>query len=132
MTLPCGTRARYNAGCRCPDCTEANRRWSAYYAGRGPQPPKVCLVDTEPVVEQPRKDTSWMTEANCLGVDADLMFPSRGEDTREGKRVCAGCSVRDACLEFALTPPVERYGIYGGLSERERRRLRTKARRWVA
>ncbi|HET7734354.1 MAG TPA: WhiB family transcriptional regulator [Nocardioidaceae bacterium] len=79
-----------------------------------------------------RKDTAWMTGANCLGVDADLMFPGRGEDVRDGKKVCAGCSVRDACLEYSMTPPVERYGIFGGLSERERRKLRVKARRWVA
>lgn len=65
----------------------------------------------------------WRDRANCLGVDTDLFFPARGESTREAKAVCAGCVVRDDCLEFALTN-AERFGIWGGHSERERRRMR--------
>lgn len=68
-------------------------------------------------------DTSWMRFANCADLHPDLMFPRRGEDALPAKRVCAGCTVRDACLDYALTNG-ERYGIWGGMSERERRRLR--------
>jgi WhiB family redox-sensing transcriptional regulator len=65
----------------------------------------------------------WQEEANCLGVDPDLFFPERGASTREAKEVCRGCVVRGQCLEFALQNG-EKFGIWGGLSERERRRIR--------
>ena len=68
-------------------------------------------------------DTSWQHEANCLGVDPDLFFPERGASTKEAKEVCRGCVVREDCLEFALSNG-EKFGIWGGMSERERRRIR--------
>jgi WhiB family redox-sensing transcriptional regulator len=68
-------------------------------------------------------DTSWQALANCLGVDPDLFFPERGASTREAKEVCRGCVVREDCLEYALRNG-EKFGIWGGMSERERRRIR--------
>ena len=68
-------------------------------------------------------DRSWQEYANCLGVDPDLFFPERGASTREAKEVCRGCVVRDECLEYALHNS-EKFGIWGGMSERERRRIR--------
>ena len=65
----------------------------------------------------------WQERANCLGVDPDLFFPERGASTREAKGVCRGCEVRTECLEYALDHG-EKIGIWGGLSERERRRVR--------
>ena len=65
----------------------------------------------------------WQERANCLGVDPDLFFPERGASTREAKSVCRGCEVRVECLEYALAQG-EKFGIWGGLSERERRRVR--------
>ena len=65
----------------------------------------------------------WQERANCLGVDPDLFFPERGASTREAKSVCSNCEVRVDCLEYALVNG-EKFGIWGGLSERERRRLR--------
>ena len=65
----------------------------------------------------------WQEEANCLGVDPDLFFPERGASTREAKAVCRSCEVRSECLEYALAHG-EKFGIWGGLSERERRRVR--------
>jgi WhiB family redox-sensing transcriptional regulator len=65
----------------------------------------------------------WQERANCLGVDPDLFFPERGASTREAKGVCRGCEVRVECLEYALQHG-EKFGIWGGLSERERRRVR--------
>ena len=70
-----------------------------------------------------KDERSWQDEANCLGVDPDLFFPERGASTREAKEVCRGCVVRLDCLEYALVNG-EKFGIWGGLSERERRRLR--------
>lgn len=68
-------------------------------------------------------DRAWQDQANCLGVDPDLFFPERGASTREAKEVCRGCEVRQQCLDYALANG-EKFGIWGGLSERERRRLR--------
>ena len=68
-------------------------------------------------------DRTWQGQANCLGVDPDMFFPERGASTREAKGVCRGCVVREACLEYALVNG-EKFGIWGGLSERERRRIR--------
>nr|MDQ3611070.1 WhiB family transcriptional regulator [Actinomycetota bacterium] len=49
--------------------------------------------------------------------------PEKGGSTREAKRICVGCDVKGDCLEYALGQD-ERFGIWGGLSERERRRLK--------
>jgi len=68
-------------------------------------------------------DRGWQEQANCLGVDPDLFFPERGASTREAKSVCRSCEVRLECLEYALSHG-EKFGIWGGLSERERRRVR--------
>lgn len=68
-------------------------------------------------------EESWQLYANCLGVDPDLFFPERGASTKEAKAVCRACVVREDCLEYALENS-EKFGIWGGLSERERRRLR--------
>ena len=70
-----------------------------------------------------RGERRWQENANCLGVDPDLFFPERGASTREAKAVCRGCEVREDCLEYALAHG-EKFGIWGGLSERERRRVR--------
>lgn len=64
----------------------------------------------------------WMGEGLCSQTDPEAFFPEKGGSTREAKAVCRRCPVRPECLEFALDNE-ERYGIWGGLSERERRRL---------
>lgn len=69
------------------------------------------------------EEITWQRFANCLGVDPDLFFPERGASTREAKEVCRACVVRADCLEYAITNG-EKFGIWGGLSERERRRIR--------
>ena len=68
-------------------------------------------------------DRRWQERANCLGVDPDLFFPERGASTKEAKAVCGGCEVKSECLEYALRHG-EKFGIWGGMSERERRRIR--------
>jgi WhiB family redox-sensing transcriptional regulator len=65
----------------------------------------------------------WRLDALCAETDPEAFFPEKGGSTREAKKVCTGCEVRAECLEFALAND-ERFGIWGGLSERERRRLR--------
>jgi WhiB family redox-sensing transcriptional regulator len=66
---------------------------------------------------------SWQDRALCAQTDPEAFFPEKGGSTREAKRVCRGCEVRAECLEYALEHD-ERFGIWGGLSERERRRLK--------
>jgi WhiB family redox-sensing transcriptional regulator len=68
-------------------------------------------------------DDLWQANALCAQTDPEAFFPEKGGSTREAKRICQGCEVRDACLEYALAND-ERFGIWGGLSERERRRLK--------
>ena len=68
-------------------------------------------------------DPQWQEHALCAQTDPEAFFPEKGGSTREAKRICLGCDVRDACLEYALAND-ERFGIWGGLSERERRRLK--------
>jgi WhiB family redox-sensing transcriptional regulator len=75
----------------------------------------------------PVGDASWRLEALCAETDPEAFFPEKGGSTRDAKRVCSGCTVRAECLEFALAND-ERFGIWGGLSERERRRLRLQQR----
>ncbi len=68
-------------------------------------------------------ELSWQDYANCRGADADLFFPERGASTRKAKSICRACEVQVDCLEFAIVQG-EKFGIWGGLSERERRRIR--------
>ena len=88
-------------------------------------------ADAEPMPASPwtaaTSDESWRLDALCAETDPEAFFPEKGGSTREAKRVCAGCAVRTECLESALTND-ERFGIWGGLSERERRRLRLQRR----
>ena len=69
------------------------------------------------------EDRAWMLDARCLDADPEAFFPEKGGSTREAKRICSACPVRDECLEYALAND-ERFGIWGGLSERERRRVK--------
>jgi WhiB family transcriptional regulator, redox-sensing transcriptional regulator len=69
------------------------------------------------------QEPSWSDLALCAQTDPEAFFPEKGGSTREAKRVCRSCEVRAECLEYALEND-ERFGIWGGLSERERRRVR--------
>ncbi|AKS35399.1 transcriptional regulator WhiB2 [Mycolicibacterium goodii] len=85
--------------------------------------PQLSLVpDSFDVAPEP-EDDQWQERALCAQTDPEAFFPEKGGSTREAKRICQGCEVRDACLEYALAHD-ERFGIWGGLSERERRRLK--------
>lgn len=68
-------------------------------------------------------EEQWQDRALCAQTDPEAFFPEKGGSTREAKRICQGCEVKSECLEYALHND-ERFGIWGGLSERERRRLK--------
>ena len=71
-------------------------------------------------------DLSWQERALCAQTDPEAFFPEKVGSTREAKIVCLSCDVRSECLEYALGHD-ERFGIWGGLSERERRRLKRRS-----
>ncbi|PZP15880.1 MAG: transcription factor WhiB [Brachybacterium faecium] len=77
-------------------------------------------------VEQDEAELSWQERALCAQTDPEAFFPEKGGSTREAKKVCVSCEVRAECLEYALEND-ERFGIWGGLSERERRKLKRRA-----
>ena len=72
-------------------------------------------------------NTTWRDEAACKGLDTAMFFPVTDDAAGPAKAVCAGCPVRDACLDWALTARQED-GVWGGLTENERRRLRRRRR----
>jgi len=71
------------------------------------------------------EEEDWQERALCAETDPEAFFPEKGGSTREAKRICQGCEVRSECLEYALQHD-ERFGIWGGLSERERRKLKKR------
>ncbi|MEU8887808.1 WhiB family transcriptional regulator [Streptomyces sp. NPDC048442] len=68
-------------------------------------------------------EPSWRESALCAQTGPEFFFPDPGSSTREAKQLCGACDMRTACLEYALTHD-ERFGVWGGLSERERYTLR--------
>lgn len=69
------------------------------------------------------EDQPWAGDALCAQTDPEAFYPEKGESTREAKAVCASCLVQAECLDYALDHD-ERFGVWGGLSERERRRIK--------
>ncbi len=69
----------------------------------------------------------WQARALCAQTDPEAFFPEKGGSTRDAKRICARCEVKENCLQYALDHD-ERFGIWGGLSERERRKIKRQAR----
>lgn len=79
---------------------------------------KPAVADDDPL--------GWQADSLCAQTDPEAFFPEKGGSTREAKKICTSCEVRAQCLEYALDND-ERFGIWGGLSERERRKLRKQA-----
>lgn len=84
-----------------------------------------ALAELEDLFSTPFPDQSWTEFALCAQTDPEAFFPEKGGSTRDAKKVCLSCPVRSECLEYALMNN-ERFGIWGGLSERERRKLRNQ------
>jgi WhiB family redox-sensing transcriptional regulator len=68
------------------------------------------------------EDLSWQDDALCAETDPEAFFPEKGGSIRLPKLICSRCEVRSSCLEYALEHEI-RFGVWGGMSERERRRL---------
>jgi WhiB family redox-sensing transcriptional regulator len=71
---------------------------------------------------------SWRDKGACRGIDPAVFYPGEDEDASEAKAICSQCAVVQACLEHALTAR-EKEGVWGGLTERERRRVIRQRRR---
>lgn len=83
-------------------------------------------------MELSQSSDDWIELAACQDEDPELFFPGRGMNTqlRAAKAVCAFCAVKEECLEFALENGIK-HGVWGGKSERERRRIRRERRAGV-
>ncbi|MBY0285595.1 MAG: WhiB family transcriptional regulator [Mycobacteriaceae bacterium] len=76
------------------------------------------------MMEEPQpSEEEWSARAVCSQTDPEAFYPEKGGSTKDAKKVCQGCPVQKKCLQWALDHD-ERYGVWGGLSERERRRLK--------
>jgi WhiB family redox-sensing transcriptional regulator len=92
-----------------------------------------AIDDARVRLREPVEDTSWRERAACLDMPANLFYagPHENDVAANAREVCASCPVAGECLEFALVHD-ERFGIWGGTSERERRRLRRLRRSGAA
>lgn len=75
----------------------------------------------------PETALEWQEDALCAQTDPEAFFPEKGGSTRDAKKVCAECPVAQQCLDYALDND-ERFGIWGGMSERERRKIARERR----
>lgn len=89
-------------------------------------PVKLGVPGARPLEAPEEGQLSWQADALCAQTDPESFFPEKGGSTRDAKKICTSCEVRSECLEYALAND-ERFGIWGGLSERERRKLRRRA-----
>ncbi|MDQ4070225.1 MAG: WhiB family transcriptional regulator [Actinomycetota bacterium] len=76
-------------------------------------------------------DLSWRFRGACRGLDPEIFYPASEEEAGPAKDVCGTCTVRQQCLEFALTNR-EREGVWGGATEKERRRILRQRRKTAA
>ena len=83
-------------------------------------------MDDRTVSDRVEDELSWQEDALCAQTGPEFFFPAPGSSTREAKRLCGACEGREACLQYALTHD-ERFGVWGGLSEKERQDLRRDA-----
>lgn len=117
-----GIRSTYNDGCRCDACRVAARDYD-----RARKPPPAEPRYDLPVAPGILAREAWRARAACAGADVaiDVFFPVVGGRAIEAKRVCADCPVKADCLDYALGHN-ERWGIWGGLSFRERTQIRRR------
>jgi len=72
-------------------------------------------------------DTEWMRSGRCREIPPSVFFPSDGVGVESARRICAECPVKEPCLEYALAYRID-HGVWGGCSERERRRILKRRR----
>jgi WhiB family redox-sensing transcriptional regulator len=78
--------------------------------------------EATPITQHAELTGQWRQYARCLGADPDLFYPASDDAAEAAKAICAVCPVREPCLEYAVTAR-EKEGVWGGRTEKERRRL---------
>lgn len=136
MSASVPKRAECAEPCRAPPCAGVvdrgiigrpeplRRRVYPALIERFAPPGTILAMHTDTI---PTPDLGWQREALCAQTGADFFFPEPGSSVREAKRICGMCEMRTACLDYALAND-ERFGVWGGLSEKERLNLRRTAR----
>ena len=86
-------------------------------------PRETTSLDTIPAAGSSRS-TEWMSLGNCRNFAPEVFFPSDGAGVEKARKICATCPVKEHCLEYAVSEQIE-HGVWGGMSERARRRLKS-------
>jgi WhiB family redox-sensing transcriptional regulator len=102
------------------------QRWAAVLGGFSGDPQAASAGGT-PAMNEVGMDTTWMEQASCRDVVPDTFFPESGAPVRAAVRICTDCLVQGTCLEYALENHLD-HGIWGGASERQRRRIAARRR----
>lgn len=74
----------------------------------------------------------WRARSNCLGIDPDFFHPPRGANKQvaECRAICAGCTVRQDCADYAMADPFEERGVWAGATAQERKFIRNGRITW--
>jgi len=88
---------------------------------------KPIPVETAHVPHDPDSTTAWMADGNCRLHPPATFFPSDGVGVDRARKICRDCPVLSTCLEFSLDERID-HGVWGGCSERERRRILKRRR----
>jgi WhiB family redox-sensing transcriptional regulator len=113
-----GTNYAYAQGCRCDECRNAVVGYRRELRRRKRM--------TEPVANQCKGPGPWVVDGACGDADPAWFFPNRGESATKAKAICATCPVLAPCREFGMGEP---FGVWGGLSEKERAAIKRQNRR---
>jgi WhiB family transcriptional regulator, redox-sensing transcriptional regulator len=126
VALDNGRQVRISVGSLAPRPAGGRPRPSAHL----PQTARAAspVVDRLRNVNQVPDEYAWMLQGDCRGADTRAFFPSNGLGVEAAQRICRGCPVQNECLEYALLNRIEQ-GVWGGASERERRRILRQRRR---
>lgn len=108
--------------------THANQRRLREGGAMLRKPLEIQAVKERPFDDSP---TAWMADGNCRNYAPAVFFPSDGVGVDRARAICKGCPVTTKCLEYALENRIE-HGVWGGCSERERRRILKRRRDSVA
>jgi WhiB family redox-sensing transcriptional regulator len=121
MAAEHGTRKEYQRGCRCEPCKDANNVYAQAWNEKH-RPVVDKLLSVYQFIDE--GNMSWLENARCKGMDTEIFFPTRGDNSlvKQAKEICSTCEVADECLEYALRTNQE-IGIWGGRSNRERRSM---------
>lgn len=83
---------------------------------------RVAGIDLKALPHNPTPPDMWQEQAACHGIDPDVFFPTSEEEAGPALAYCGACRIREMCLAWALKNG-ERYGVWGGLTEQQRRRI---------